>query len=100
MERLKRLTVVFYAVTGRQMLNIGENAVVEVAEAWGGMTSLVDLDAQVRWVLRQMGINSTLGDRKQTVSSDVVLHSSIRSIKSLDLLHSPTIREISSTLEC
>lgn len=48
MERLKRLTVVFYAVTGRQMLNIGENAVVEVAEAWGGMTSLVDLDAQVR----------------------------------------------------
>lgn len=32
----------------RQILKIGENAVVEVASAWGGMTSLVELEAQVR----------------------------------------------------
>lgn len=30
-----------------QVLKVGENAVVEVAEAWGGMSSLVELEAQV-----------------------------------------------------
>lgn len=32
----------------RQILKIAENAVVELASAWGGMTSLVELEAQVR----------------------------------------------------
>lgn len=31
----------------QQILKIRENAVVEVAAAWGGMTSLVELEAQV-----------------------------------------------------
>lgn len=35
------------ASSWKQILKLGENAVVEVATAWGGMTSLVELEAPV-----------------------------------------------------
>lgn len=37
----------FHLLLYFQILKMGENAIVEVAAAWGGMNSLIELEAQV-----------------------------------------------------
>lgn len=55
-----------YFLFVRQILKIGENAVVEVAEAWGGMTGLLDLEAPVRTSCRvRMAFETVTGCHPQ-----------------------------------